>query len=98
MKPALFVVVLAGALSAPVVSFAQSNAAPSTRAEVVAQLSQLERAGYQPLKNRYPDDIRAAEARLERASGIGADAGAASASGRPAAAVPGGGTAATRGR
>jgi len=95
MKTALAVLVLAAALAAPAVSFAQSpavSAAPVTRAEVVAQLRQLEQAGYKPLKSQYPDDIRAAEARIEQASGIGVDAGAASASGRPAPTAPVAGT------
>jgi len=88
MKTALSVLVLAAALAAPAASFAQAAAAPVTRAEVVTQLRQLEQAGYKPLKSQYPDDIRAAEARIEQSSGIGADAGAASASGRPAQAAP----------
>ncbi|QTD91408.1 DUF4148 domain-containing protein [Burkholderia anthina] len=93
MKTTLSMLVLAAALAAPAVSFAQSPAAPVTRAEVVAQLRQLEQAGYKPLKGQYPDDIRAAEARLEQASGIGADAGAASAAGRPAPGAPAAGIA-----
>jgi len=91
MKTALSVLVLAAALAAPAVSFAQAAAAPAapvTRAEVVTQLRQLEQAGYKPLKSQYPDDIRAAEARIEQSSGIGADAGAASASGRSAPTAP----------
>ncbi|AFQ48145.1 DUF4148 domain-containing protein [Burkholderia cepacia] len=88
MKTALSVLVLAAALAAPAVSFAQSAATPVTRAEVVAQLQQLEQAGYKPLKSQYPDDLRAAEARIEQGSGIGADAGASSASGRPALTEP----------
>ncbi|WP_322023833.1 DUF4148 domain-containing protein [Burkholderia sp. BCC1977] len=88
MKTALSLLVLAAAVAAPAVSFAQSASGPVTRAEVVAQLRQLEQAGYKPLKSQYPDDIRAAEARIEQSSGIGADAGASSASGRPALTAP----------
>jgi hypothetical protein len=51
-------------------SFAQSNA-PVTRAEVKAQLVQLEKAGYQPGRNDpyYPADIQAAEARVSAQNG-----------------------------
>ncbi|WP_028208637.1 DUF4148 domain-containing protein [Paraburkholderia nodosa] len=53
------------ALSAPVLSFAQSEA-PVTRAEVRANLIQLERAGYNPNTNgdNYPEDVQAAEAKI----------------------------------
>ncbi|WP_322013875.1 DUF4148 domain-containing protein [Paraburkholderia sp. J12] len=53
------------ALSAPVLSFAQSNA-PVTRAEVRAKLIQLEKAGYNPNTDgsNYPEDIQAAEAKV----------------------------------
>ncbi|RQR53547.1 DUF4148 domain-containing protein [Burkholderia sp. Bp9140] len=57
-----------------VVSFAQSASGPVTRAEVVARLRQLQQAGCKPLKCQYPDDIRAAEARVVQSSGTGADA------------------------
>ncbi|MBN3781674.1 purine nucleoside phosphorylase [Burkholderia lata] len=83
MKTALSLLVLAAAIAAPAVSFAQTNG-PVTRGEVVAQLRQLEQAGYKPLKGQYPEDIQAAEARVAQSSGIGADAGASTASGRPA--------------
>lgn len=97
MKTALSLLVLAAAIAAPAVSFAQTANAPVTHAEVVAQLRQLEQAGYKPLKGQYPDDIQAAEARVAQASGVGPDAGAATGSGRPAlsATAPG---AAGRGR
>ncbi len=58
--------IVAAVLAVPAVSsFAQSNA-PVTRAEVRAQLVQLEKAGYQPGVNdpNYPADIQAAEARV----------------------------------
>ncbi|KAG8153113.1 DUF4148 domain-containing protein [Burkholderia catarinensis] len=84
MKTALSLLVLAAAIAAPAVSFAQTVNGPVTRAEVVAQLRQLEQAGYKPLKGQYPDDIQAAEARVAQSSGIGAEAGASSTSGRPA--------------
>jgi hypothetical protein len=64
-KSLVHAVIVVSALAAPVVSFAQSNA-PVTRAEVRAQLVQLEKAGYDPAHNdpEYPADIQAAEARV----------------------------------
>jgi Domain of unknown function (DUF4148) len=59
-------VVLASTLAAPTFAFAQANG-PLTRAEVRAQLVQLERAGYQAGGGQdahYPQDIQAAEARI----------------------------------
>ena len=59
-------IAVAVALVAPPTSFAQSNA-PKTRAEVRADLVQLERAGYNPGANNeatYPAQIQAAEARV----------------------------------
>jgi hypothetical protein len=58
--------IVAAALAIPAVSsFAQSNA-PITRAQVRAELVQLEQAGYQPGRDdpQYPRDIQAAEARV----------------------------------
>jgi hypothetical protein len=65
MKSLIQTIVVAAALVAPVVSFAQSNA-PVTRAEARAQLVQLEKAGYYPSRvtNDYPDGIEAAEAKV----------------------------------
>ncbi|CAB3664994.1 DUF4148 domain-containing protein [Trinickia soli] len=51
----------------PALSFAQSSHAPLTRADVRAQLIELEQAGYSPARNddaSYPADIQAAEARI----------------------------------
>jgi uncharacterized membrane protein len=47
MKSLIQAVVVAAALAAPVAVFAQSNA-PLTRAQVRAELVQLEKAGYKP--------------------------------------------------
>jgi Domain of unknown function (DUF4148) len=61
-------VVLASALAAPVVSFAQESNAPLTRAQVRAQLVQTENAGYEPAGGAgpyYPAHFQAAEARME---------------------------------
>jgi hypothetical protein len=66
MKSPIHAVVIAVALAAPVASFAQSNQ-PVTRAQVRAQLVQLEKAGYRPGVGDdpdYPVDIQAAEARV----------------------------------
>jgi hypothetical protein len=65
MKSLIQAVVVAAVLAAPAVSFAQSNA-PVTRAQVRAELVQLEKAGYSPSDNdvHYPRDIQAAEARV----------------------------------
>jgi len=71
MKSLIQAVVVAAVLAAPVASFAQSNQ-PVTRAQVRAELIQLEKAGYQP--NRadpyYPADIQAAQARVNAQNGI----------------------------
>lgn len=67
MKKSLVCLALAaGALAAPVSSFAQSNA-PVTRAEVRADLVRLEQAGYNPSladDADYPAGIQAAEAKV----------------------------------
>jgi Domain of unknown function (DUF4148) len=83
--------VLASALAAPAFAFAQDNA-PVTRAEVRADLVQLEKAGYNPSTDRvdYPKNIQAAEARVSAqqgnsASGYGASTSGSSASGQRAA-------------
>ncbi|MFM0173612.1 DUF4148 domain-containing protein [Paraburkholderia sediminicola] len=60
-------VVIAAVLATPVAAFAQQSNAPVTRAEVRAELVQLEKAGYNPAKRdnaTYPADIQAAEARV----------------------------------
>jgi hypothetical protein len=59
------------ALSLPLAAFAQTDS-PLTRAQVRADLQQLERAGYAPSKGEdpyYPQDIQAAEARVSARSG-----------------------------
>ncbi|MFM0157060.1 MULTISPECIES: DUF4148 domain-containing protein [Paraburkholderia] len=60
-------VVIAAVLATPFASFGQQSNAPVTRAEVRAELVQLEKAGYNPAKRdnaTYPADIQAAEARV----------------------------------
>jgi hypothetical protein len=66
MKSLIQAVVVAAVLALPVASFAQSNQ-PLTRAEVKAQLVEIEAAGYNPAVGddpHYPTDIQAAEARV----------------------------------
>jgi Domain of unknown function (DUF4148) len=61
--------VLGSALAAPIVSFAQQSNGPLTRAQVRAELVQLEKAGWRPYMNmgnnpNYPAGIQAAEAKI----------------------------------
>ncbi|SAL16778.1 DUF4148 domain-containing protein [Caballeronia telluris] len=65
MKSLIQAVVVAAALAAPVASFAQSNA-PLTRAQVRAELVQLEKAGYNPNASdaNYPANLQAAQSRV----------------------------------
>jgi Domain of unknown function (DUF4148) len=88
MKSLIQAVALAAVLAVPAISFAQSNA-PVTRAEVRAQLIQLEKAGYQPGLDDpyYPANIQAAEARVAAQNGaataVGGVTSGSSASGAP---------------
>ncbi|MFT4068009.1 DUF4148 domain-containing protein [Paraburkholderia sp.] len=72
MKSLIQAVVIAAAIAAPVASFAQANQ-PVTRAQVRAELVQLEKAGYQPghADPHYPADIQAAQARVDSQNGVG---------------------------
>lgn len=66
MNTQIKVIALFVALAAPLASFAQSGQ-PLTRAEVKAQLKQIQQAGYNPavaVDANYPADIQAAEARV----------------------------------
>jgi hypothetical protein len=66
MKSLIKTIAVAVVIAAPVASFAQSNH-PLTRAQVRAELVQLEKAGYNPIlaaNVHYPADIQAAEARV----------------------------------
>ena len=66
MKSLVQAVVIAAALAAPVAVFAQSNQ-PVTRAQVRADLVQVEKAGFNPARsnpNEYPANVQAAEARV----------------------------------
>jgi hypothetical protein len=54
-------------VAAPAFAFAQSQTAPLTRAQVKAELAELERAGYSPASgdsSDYPSDLQAAQAKV----------------------------------
>ncbi|KVA26533.1 hypothetical protein WI44_25935 [Burkholderia cepacia] len=76
MKSLIKAVALAALAAAPVVSFAQSQQ-PLTRAQVRAELVQLEKAGYNPNDwINYPENIQAAQAKIAAAQNTGAQADA----------------------
>jgi len=84
---------VAAALALPALSFAQSNA-PLSRADVRAQLIELQKAGYKVGTDdlHYPQNLEAAEARLNNqsnasASSYGSSSAGTSASGSRAAAA-----------
>jgi Domain of unknown function (DUF4148) len=59
--------VVAAVLVFPIASHAQETSSTVTRAQVRAELVQLEKAGYMPSRANdphYPDDIQAAEAKI----------------------------------
>lgn len=78
-------------LTAPALTFAQQGNEPVTRAQVRAELAQLERAGYQPGNSspHYPEDILAARARVaeQNAAAYGSSANGSSQAGNQAAAA-----------
>jgi hypothetical protein len=89
VKSLIQAVIAASVLCAPIASFAQSNA-PVTRAQVRAELIQLEKAGYRVGDDdnaHYPEDIQAAEARISApnnaTTGYGGSTSGTSNSGRP---------------
>ncbi|KVN39301.1 purine-nucleoside phosphorylase [Burkholderia pyrrocinia] len=88
MKSLVYAVVAATALSASFGAFAQSTV---SRAQVRDELVQLEKAGYKPGVSSpyYPQDIQAAEAKVNGAdsSGYGAQAAPVVRAGSPAAAA-----------
>ena len=90
MKSLIQAVVVAAALADPVAVFAQSSQ-PVTRAQVRAELVQLEKAGYNPARGQdpyYPADVQAAEAKVAAqngaTSGYGGVASGSSDAARPA--------------
>jgi Domain of unknown function (DUF4148) len=75
MKALIAAVLAVTVLAAPAVSFAQSSKDPITRAQVRADLVQLEKAGYRPGIDDpyYPANIQAAEARVHPQSATTTD-------------------------
>lgn len=71
MKSFVYAVVTVSVLAAPAVSFAQPSSSTVTREQVKAELMQLEKAGYNPVRRapNYPEDIRAAQARVAAQNG-----------------------------
>jgi hypothetical protein len=85
--------IVAAVVAVPAISFAQTSQ-PVTRAQVRAELAQLEKAGYNPVGDytNYPQNIQAAEARVnaqsqQAASAYGSSLNGSSASGSKAASV-----------
>ena len=66
MKSIIYAAIAASVLAAPIASFAQSEQG-LTRAQVRAELVQLEQNGYKPLASdaQYPQNIEAAEQRIQ---------------------------------
>ncbi len=81
MKSLVYAMVAASALSIPLASYAQSvspNNGPVTRAQVRQDLINVEQAGYRPVGRDpyYPEDIQAAEQRVNAQQGYGGVAAA----------------------
>lgn len=92
MNKLVSAVVIAAAVAIPAISFAQS-AQPVTRAQVRAELVQLEKAGYTPSADdvNYPQELQAAQQRVDQeklaqgdASGYGSPAAGTTAAGSAA--------------
>ncbi|MBB5470010.1 hypothetical protein HDG32_006159 [Paraburkholderia sp. CI2] len=83
--------IVAALVAVPVVSFAQSQPQQGlTRAEVRAELVQLEKAGYNPASDntQYPQNIGAAEARISAGHDAAAYGGVANGSSASGSHVP----------
>lgn len=77
MKSLIKAIAVALVLAAPVASFAQSNQ-PVTRAQVRADLVQLEKAGYNPSNSsdtQYPANIQAAESKVAASNNASQESG-----------------------
>lgn len=66
MKSIIYAAIAASVLATPIASFAQSEQG-LTRAQVKAELVQLEQNGYKPQASdpEYPNNIQAAEQRIQ---------------------------------
>ena len=75
MKALILAVAVASALATPIAAFAQQTDAPQTRAEVRADLIQLEHAGYRPTENDsyYPRKLELAEQAVGQEGGTMTD-------------------------
>ena len=72
MNTRYFAVAIAAAIAFPVAGYAQESSSTVTRAQVRAELIQLESVGYQPGRANdphYPTDIQAAEAAVAARKG-----------------------------
>jgi type II secretory pathway pseudopilin PulG len=70
------VLAVAAAIVFPVAGYAQESGASVTRAQVRAELVQLENVGYRPGRANdphYPVDIQAAEAKVAAQTGTGSN-------------------------
>lgn len=77
MRSIAMAIAAVSALALPIAALSQTDA-PPTRAQVRAELQQLEQAGYDPGKGEnpnYPADIQAAEARVSSQNGATAYGG-----------------------
>ena len=88
MKSLVYAMIAASALSIPLASYAQSvspNNGPVTRAQVRQDLINVEQAGYRPVGRdpSYPEDIQAAEQRVNAQQGYGGVAAGTSQAGAP---------------
>jgi|ERR1700712_1843401 hypothetical protein len=88
LKALIPAVVIASALAAPTLTFAQDNT-QVTRSAVKTDLQQMEQSGYNPAADRttYPDQAQAAEQRVESERGVSATSYGPSMSGTSASGV-----------
>ncbi|BBU32066.1 hypothetical protein BTHE68_58000 (plasmid) [Burkholderia sp. THE68] len=79
MKSFARMVLFAAVVAVPAAAFAQSSSSqPASRAQVRAELAQLEKAGYDPHDwVHYPENIQAAQARLAAQNAAAQGAGTA---------------------
>ena len=78
MRTRHLAVAIAAAIAFPVAGYAQESSSAVTRAQVRAELVQLESVGYWPGRANdphYPADIQAAEAAVASQKGAGSDVG-----------------------
>ncbi|AQV94273.1 DUF4148 domain-containing protein [Cupriavidus necator] len=72
MKSMINALIAASVVATPVVAFAEQSSAPVTRAQVRAELAQLQKAGYQAAAPGpyYPANLQTAMARVAGQSSI----------------------------